>query len=167
MTDDSEDSEAKRGPSPRWLDGKNVNRTNHKVSKAHEKRLAQRLGGKRYSGSGNKKWKTQGHRTADWHSNPEFSKKNTRRGETYGHEDTDCGDLVAGDFHYEHKFTRAASITLQRDWLEKVTEGATRHMKSPGLIITFQNNRNEPLTEWVALPLDTFERLLLVAKDRK
>ena len=123
------------GPSPRWLEGDNQD--NARQSKKHERRLATRLGGKRYAGSGNRKWSN--HARSD---------------------NTDKGDIATPKFHFEHKFTRAASMSIQKEWLEKVTDGSKLRMKDPGLIITFQDQQGQPLQEWVAMPLDVYERLM-------
>ena len=124
-----------QGPKPKWMDG--PNRENSRQSKRHELRLSERLGGKRYAGSGNRKWS-----------------RNARS------ENTDKGDITTPTFHFEHKFTRADSLSLKREWLGKVREGAKLHMKDPGMIFTFQDDKGKPSEEWVAMPLDVYERLI-------
>ena len=136
-----------KSPSPKWLDGDH--HENSRQSKKHERRLAERLGGKRLSGSGNRAWS-----------------KNTRLGDPKGFHvgRTDQGDIATPEFHFEHKFTRADSLSVKQSWLSKVSEGAKMHLKDPGLIITFQDQYGHPEDEWVAMPLEVYERLMAKAK---
>jgi hypothetical protein len=129
------DTEAVKPPSPKWLEGDH--HENSRQSKKHERRLAERLGGRRYAGSGNKRWSR--HSRSD---------------------STDKGDIATPRFHFEHKFTRADSMSVKQEWLAKVEEGAKLRFKDPGLIVTFQDQYGHPEDEWVAMPLDVFERLM-------
>ena len=129
-------------PSPKWLDG--VHHENSRQSKKHERRLAERLGGKRYAGSGNRRW------------------SNHSRSES-----TDKGDIATPTFHFEHKFTRADSLSVKQEWLKKVSDGAKMRFKDPGLIITFQDLQGHPEDEWVAMPLEVYERLMAKVKEAK
>jgi len=144
------ETDTKQGPSPKWLEG--VHHQNSKQSKKHEYRLADRLGGKRYSGSGNRPLARQRYRPVlkDGHPRTDITEV----------EATDCGDLATPTFHFEHKFTRNKSLSVKMEWLEKVEQGAKLKLKDPGLIVTFQDNGGEPLKEWVAMPLVVYERLM-------
>jgi hypothetical protein len=133
-----EDEERQR-PRMRHLD---ANYDRAKRSNRHEKRLAERLGGRRLPRSGGlarSKWGDSS-RTAN-------------------------GDIGTADFHLEHKRTVKDSMSVKREWLAKVSEGARRVLKEPGLVICFENRVGEP-EEWVAVPLAVFERLL-AAVDSK
>lgn len=146
-----EETNTPRSPTPKWLDS-NYNE-NAKQSKKHERRLSQRLGGKRYSGSGNRKWSR-------------YARRKLAKGESLKRrpgvvdENTDHGDIATLKFHFEHKYTRAQSLSILLSWLQKVKEGARRHMKDPGLIFTFQDQTGHPIEEWVAMPLTTYEILM-------
>ena len=131
-----------KGPSPKWLDGNQYE--NAGKAKKHENRLASRLGGKRYAGSGNRRW-------SKW----------------VGSSDTDKGDIATPEMHFEHKFTRDASISLKLEWLDKVKEGARKFHKDPGMIITFEDSHGKPKEEWAILPLTVFEQLIRKVRDSK
>ena len=129
-------SEERQGPRPKWLD---PNYDKYKKSKKHETRLANRLGGKRLPRSGGLAW-------SKWDKT------------------TDGGDLTNDDFLFEHKMTEAKSISLKRDWLEKVTEGARSKLKDPAMILTFEGNIRAP-KDWVLIPLEIFETLTAGEND--
>lgn len=149
-----------RAPSPKWLEGSH--HSNAPKAKAHENRLAKRLGGKRYNGSGNRIWKkaeTRSARTGEKPSAALWTRAKPKERKT------DNGDLATPKFHFEHKFTRDASMSVKREWLDKVREGAEQHMKTPGLIITFDNTApGSEHEEWAMVPLDVLERLIRKAE---
>jgi hypothetical protein len=128
------DDEVRR-PTPKYLD---ANYGKYKRSKKHEERLGKRLGGRRIPRSGGLPWSRSDPTTAG-------------------------GDVSTPDFHLEHKRTDNASMSVSKEWLIKVREGARRVAKDPGLIVTFEK-KGSPLEEWVMLPLDVFERLKNAAK---
>lgn len=140
----------KEAPSPKWLKG--VHHENSRQSKKHENRLANRLGGKRYSGSGNRPLSRKSYR--------KVLKDGRSRTDIREVESTDCGDLATPTFHFEHKFTRDNSMSVKLEWLQKVEEGAKKKLKDPGLIITFQDNQGHVKCEYVAMPLSVYERLM-------
>lgn len=146
-----EETDTKVAPSPKWLKGNNYE--NSKVSKKHENRLADRLGGRRYSGSGNRPISRKSYRKVL----KDGSRKRTDIREV---EATDNGDLATPKFHFEHKFTRNESLSVKLEWLDKVEIGARLKLKDPGLIVTFQDQQGHVLKEYVAMPLDVYERLM-------
>jgi hypothetical protein len=115
-----------------------------KRSKKHEQRLAKRMGGKRLPRSGGGAWGSQ-NGLAGWD-------KTTKQ-----------ADFTIPDFVSEHKRTVKASMTLERDWLKKVSDGARRAGKDPSLFVTFEEEGKKPL-DWVMIPLDVFEQLLAISK---
>lgn len=104
-----------------------------KRSKKHEQRLGKRLGGRRLARSGGQAWSKWDKATAK-------------------------GDISAPTLHLEHKRTDAESISVKKEWLVKVSEGARRVGKDPGLVITFEKIGSKPM-DWVLIPLDLLERL--------
>jgi hypothetical protein len=144
-----DDDAPREPPSPKWLKG--VHHENSKVSKKHENRLAERLGGRRYSGSGNRPISRKSYRPV---------LKDGRSRKIREVEGTDCGDLATPTFHFEHKFTRDQSLSVKLEWLDKVEEGAKRKLKDPGLIITFQDQQGHVLKEYVGMPIAVYERLM-------
>lgn len=149
-----EATDTEESPSPKWLKGTNFE--NSKISKKHELRLAQRLGGKRYSGSGNRPLARKSYR--------KVLKDGRPRNDMREVESTDSGDLATPKFHFEHKFTRDQSLSVKLEWLDKVEYGAKLKLKDPGLIITFQDQEGHVKKEYVAMPLAVYERLLRKAE---
>jgi hypothetical protein len=123
--------EPARKPVPKYLE---PNHDKYKRSKKHEDRLAKKLGGKRLPRSGGLSW-------SRWDST------------------TAQGDLSTKELHLEHKRTDAASMSVKKDWLEKVADGARRTGKDPGLMITFEKKGVPPM-DWVMIPLDVLQRLM-------
>ena len=115
---------------PKWL--RDEPKNNVKKSKKHELRLAEKLEGKREPRSG---------------ANT-FSKWVNR---SVGR------DITTPKFLVEHKFTEAASISLKKEWLDKIKEASTGAMKEPVLIVTFETNKK--IEDWAVIPLDLFKRL--------
>lgn len=152
----SDDNDKPKGPQPKWLTGDH--HENSARSKKHEMRLSKQLGARRYSGSGNRikskyaELKINGKKPSD------VLVGGTRS--TKQHPPTDKGDFATPKIHFEHKFTRAKSITVQLDWLLKVKEGGVEKAKDPGLIVTFDRGVGVANEEWAFLPLSVVERLL-------
>ena len=115
-------------PRPKWLDD-NYNKVGK--SKKHEERLAKQLGGYRLPRSGGLPYSEYDPTSAG-------------------------GDLTTDDFLFEHKSTEKKSLSVKRDWLEKVSDGAAAKGLDPGLIITFE----DPKEDWVCVPLAVFERIM-------
>lgn len=114
----------------------NPNHERFKRSLKEETRIAGTLGGRRLPRSGGLAW----------------SKHDMT---------TDGGDLVTLDFLVEHKRVEphVKSVSIRRDWLTKVTEGANRKMKEPAMVITFEKAQGHE-SDWMLLPLSLAERLL-------
>lgn len=129
---DEEDKPKQKLP---WLN--NPNKTRMKKSIKQETRIAKELGGRRLPRSGGTRWS-----------------KNERT--------TDDGDVSTPEFHVEHKRTEKKSISLKREWLEKVREGSRKFAKDPAVVITFQDPAkpyNKP-EDWILIPLETAKRIL-------
>ena len=123
-------------PRPQFL---NDNRERAKRSRKHEERIAEKLGGKRLPASGALR--------------PSYRKA-----------ETECGDITSKDFFIEHKRTVKQSISIKKDWLSKVTDGANRHQKEPALVVTFEEKMKPP-EDWVMIPMELFERLRAVLDE--
>jgi|WetSurMetagenome_2_1015567.scaffolds.fasta_scaffold08587_3 hypothetical protein len=76
--------------------------------------------------------------------------------------------MTGGLLHVEHKRVEPGtkSIRIPREWLAKVSEGARRRARTPGLVVTFEGARGHE-TDWLMLPLDVAKRLmdLQIAED--
>jgi hypothetical protein len=91
--------------------------------------------GRTYSGSGNRR-----HSAYD---------KNTKR-----------GDIGSMDFHVEHKgTTNKKSISIKKEWLRKVEDGAKVQVKDPALAFTFESEDGREHNDYMILPLEVFQRL--------
>lgn len=132
------DDEAPRKVAPKHWD---PNYNKYKVSKKHEDRLGKRLGGKRIPRSGGMAWSKHDPTTAN-------------------------GDISVPDFHIEHKRTVKKSMSVEQEWLGKVSDGARRVGKDPALVITFEKKGQAP-EDWIAIPLEVFERLLKACKQNE
>lgn len=145
MADDEEPKKVR----PKWLD---PNYDRYKRSQKHENRLASKLGGKRLPQSGAKR----------------LSKYAIRAQEYVGHKPSTItlnGDLTIGDFWVEHKRTETATMSIKRDWWEKVCDGARAAGQDPALFVTFEKKASpssKPI-DLVLIPLDVFERMRKLA----
>lgn len=119
---------------PKWGD---PNRKRSKNSRKHEKRVAGLLGGKTTPASG---------------AVP-FTRRELNP-------DSVGGDIVTRDFLIEHKSTSRGSLSIKREWLEKVRRGADKKMLDAALVITYTDGKGRPLEEWVAVPMDVFRRMV-------
>ena len=127
---DSEEKPIKR-VGPKWLDsGNNVK---VKQSKKQEFRIAKELNGRREPRSGANKWS-------------QFDSKTAGR------------DIESKEAMIEHKMTNKESISLKKEWLDRINLTAMAAMKEPLLVITFQEtNKN---IDYAVIPLDTYKRLI-------
>jgi len=119
-------------PTPKWLENPNYGKV--QKSKKHEKRIAKELGGKRLPRSGANRWSKWNKSTAN-------------------------GDIKTPTLHVEHKRTEKASISIKREWLEKVCDGARAVAKDPAVVITFEDASEIP-QDWAIIPLSVLKRLL-------
>jgi hypothetical protein len=148
-----EEGPPRKGVRLKWLEDPNHDR--YRRSKKHELRLAKELGGRRLPNSGGKsrsKWA----KVAKV-SNVSFRGEKLKEG--FENVTLD-GDIVNSKFHIEHKRTDLKGIRLEREWLDKVSDGARAHGTTPALIVTFEAKRpGEPDSEWALIPLDLFRRI--------
>jgi hypothetical protein len=134
-------SDEPRRPKPKMFSDPNYDK--YKRSKKHEDRVAGKLNGRRLPRSGGLPW---------------TSGAGTMPG-VRGASKTAGADLQARDFMIEHKRTVNESMSIKRDWLEKVREGANTKMMDPALAVTFERGGTRPPEDWILIPLDVFERL--------
>lgn len=123
-----------RKPTPRWLEKHGDNATRSKRSRKHEERIGAALGGRRVQRSGGRRW------SADDHT-------------------TDDGDIGTPDFWIEHKGTTTGTISLKREYCDKVREGARKNAKDPAIAFTFEKPNGQNKEDWVAVPMEVFKRL--------
>lgn len=117
-----------------------------KRSTREERRIAERLGGRRLPRSGGLPWSR--YDTSD-----------------VIHAQTAQGDITTPEWHIEHKRVepQSKSIRIPREWLVKVTEGARMRMRTPALVVSFETSQGHA-QDWVFLPLEEAERLLAQAR---
>lgn len=143
-TDDSDDTGPKK-VRPRWMD---PNYDRFKRSKKHEQRLAKRLGGKRLPQSGAQRLsKYAVAAQTDLAVKPPTITQN--------------GDLALPDFWVEHKRTDTGTMSIKREWWQKVCAGAREASREPAILITFETPHSpssKPI-DLALIPLDVFERL--------
>jgi len=122
-------------PKPKWLDNPNHDRA--KRSNRHERRVASEMGGQRIRNSGGARWSKHDHNTDD-------------------------GDVATPDFHVEAKRTDRKSMSIKREWLDKVRSGARKFGKDPAVVLTFERPKqpSELPEDWIMMPLDVAKRLL-------
>lgn len=129
MADEKNESTDGKRLTLKWLENPNHDRA--KRSRKQEDRIANKLGGRRLPRSGGRHWS-------------KYDKT------------TDDGDIATPDLHVEHKRTDKKSISVKREWLEKVREGAAKFGKHPALVITFEDP-SKPYSQpedWIMVPLD-------------
>lgn len=129
-------TEEVKKPRPRCFD---EGYDKQKRSKKHETRIAKAFGGRRLPRSGGLPW-------SKWDK--------TSAG----------GDATTRSLHIEHKRTDKASISVKRDWLDKVSDAARRRAKDPALVVTFEK-ANSPPEDWVLIPMSLARRVLGVGED--
>jgi len=148
MSDESDDGVKK--VRPKWMD---PNYDRFKRSKKHENRLASRMGGKRLPQSGAKRLS-------------KYALKAQTSLEIRPDTITMNGDLALPDFWVEHKRTDTGTMSIKREWWEKLVEGARAADREPALFVTFEKKASpssKPL-DLVLLPLEVFERLRATKK---
>ena len=124
----------------KWLENSNHERA--RKSRKHEDRVAGRLGGRRLRRSGGAQWSPQDKSTED-------------------------GDIATPEFHVEHKGTKKKSLSVKREWLDKVREGARKFGKDPALVLTFDDpaKPHKPPEDWICLPVEVAQRILGYGDD--
>ena len=128
-----------RRPMPKWMTDDTGNKDRARRSKKHEIRVAGVMGGRRIAQSGARAW-------SKWDKT------------------TDQGDIRTPLFHVEHKRTVNASMSIKKEWLDKVSDGAKRSGKDPALVITFEDEVRKKNEDWILVPLDVAMRRLGVEK---
>ena len=125
-------------PSLKWLDDTRGNLTRAKRSSKHETRIAKSLGGKRLPQSGAKRF-------SKWLPSSV----------------TAGGDLTTDNLLIEHKRAEpeTKSISVKREWLLKVSEGAERMAKVPAMVLTFEDSKGFE-GDWLMVPLSAARNLL-------
>jgi hypothetical protein len=124
----------------KWLENPNYERARR--SRKQEDRIAIKLGGHRRPRSGGMQWSKHDKTTED-------------------------GDLTTPEFQVEHKRTDKKSISIKREYLDKVTEGARKFGKDPAVVITFQEpgKPSSPDEDWILVPLEVARRILGYTDD--
>ena len=137
-------------PVPKWLSDPYHDK--YKRSKKHEQRLATRFGGRRLPQSGAKQL------------SPHVIAAQTDLG-VEPPRVTLNGDLSIPDFWVEHKRTEKESLSIKKEWWEKVVIGANTAGQQPALFLTFdcRGPYQKPI-DLVVLPIEVFERLMKLAK---
>lgn len=150
------DDEERPSPLDRLDYLNNPNKDRSKRSRKHEDRIAALVGGKRLAQSGAKpksKWLKVGRV-----SNVSF------RGEKLSEKvpfSTLDGDIRQKKLHIEHKSTIKDSLSVKREWWDKVKDGAASTDTIPALVITFESRRaSEDHEDIACIPLSVLRRLL-------
>lgn len=139
------DDDGVRKVRPKWMD---PNYDRFKRSKKHENRLAAKLGGKRLPQSGAKrlsKYAFKAQTSLD--VKPDTITMN--------------GDIALKDFWIEHKRTDTGTMSIKREWWEKLVEGARAADREPALLVTFEKKASpssKPV-DLVLITLEAFERM--------
>ncbi len=143
MPDDPPDDAPPKRPGPKWIsDEHHGNHDRARRSKKHENRIAKAVGGRRIAQSGAKRW-------SKWDKT------------------TDQGDISSPTFHIEHKRTDNASMSLKKEWLAQVADGAKRVMKDPAVIITFEDPVHGKVEDWILVPLAVAKRRMGYGDDEE
>jgi Holliday junction resolvase len=124
----------------KWLENPNYERARR--SNKQERKIATKLGGIRRPQSGGKRWSKYDSTTED-------------------------GDMTTPEFQVEHKRTDKKSISIKREYLDKVKIGARKFGKDPAVAITFQDPQ-KPYAEdedWIMVPLEVARRILGYTDD--
>ena len=134
----ADEDEPLKKPSPRWLEKYGDNRNRAKRSRKHEERVSSSLGGRKLPRSGGRLWSPDDHTTDD-------------------------GDLGTPDFHVEHKGTITGTMSLKKEWCDKVRRGARKTAKDPAICFTFETPNGRKKEDWMAMPIEVFKRLCRAA----
>lgn len=81
------------------------------------------------------------------------------------------GDIVLPEFLVEAKSTVKYSITIQHEWLAKISHEAEGYGKQPAVAVTFTHSNGTPCNagSWVMIPERVWKELLddlQICKDR-
>jgi hypothetical protein len=78
------------------------------------------------------------------------------------------GEFTKGDqgFRFENKATEKKSMSLKREWLEKISREAHGNQQIPMLTLQFMDGEHlRPYGAWVCLPEVEFKQLLEQLQD--
>ena len=85
---------------------------------------------------------------------------------------TPGGDVISERYLIDQKRTEAGSVSIKRDVLRELSQGASRQHKIPMLAVTFtlpttDPNRHNPMTQehWVLVPKPYFDKLDALLDD--
>lgn len=81
---------------------------------------------------------------------------------------SDKGDIVLSDFLVENKSTVNESMSVQYDWLTKISREALEDKKAPALTVQFTDNIGRPkkFGSWVMIPEALFEEVQALYRER-
>lgn len=90
-----------------------------------------------------------------------------RRHALSGASDKDKGDFSTDLLLGEHKYTGKKSLSIKRDWLEKVAIEAIASRKTPVFAFTFTEWDQSVIVpkDWIAVPLEFLQELLRSKED--
>lgn len=149
MSDDE-----KKSPLERVKHLSNPNHDRYRKSKKHELRIAAQMGGRRLPNSGGK--------ARSKYAKPVRVSNVSFRGEQLDEKLENVtldGDITQAHFHIEHKSTEKGSISIKKEWLDKVSDGARAHGTTPALVVTFVSHRlGVPPSDWALIPFSLFQR---------
>lgn len=157
MSDDElKGDEEPKSPLDRLTYLTNENKDRSKRSRKQEQRVADLLGGRRLPNSGAKP-KSKWARVARI-SNVSFTGEKLSEVVPFSTLD---GDITAKQLHIEHKSTVKDSISVKREWWDKVKDGAASTDTIPALVITFESRRaSEPHEDIACVPLSVLKKLM-------
>ena len=127
-----------RKPTPRWLEKYGENATRAKRSQKHEQRIGESLSGRKIPRSGGRYWSSTD-------------------------KTTDDGDIGTPDFWIEHKGTTTETMSIKKEYCDKVREGARKNAKDPAVCFTFETPNGRKKEDWMAVPMEVFKRLCRAA----
>lgn len=70
------------------------------------------------------------------------------------------GDVKTAEFLIEAKRTDKSSISVKKEWLEKIDKEAIDIGKKPALVIELGGMQGFTENEWVAVPMSVFKKLI-------
>jgi len=70
------------------------------------------------------------------------------------------GDVKRDDFLFEAKATEKKSMSIKREWLEKIDKQATGQRRLPALEISFSEMAFGVEAEWIMIPRSVWIRLV-------
>ena len=127
-----------RKPTPKWLEKHGNMAELGRRSRGHEKRIGESLSGRKVPRSGGSLWSSDDHTTDD-------------------------GDITTPNFWIEHKSTTTGTVSIKKEYCDKVREGARKNAKDPAVCFTFETPNWRKKEDWMAVPMEGFKRLCRAA----